>query len=165
MDTKKKTKKSQKTDELKDLLLRTQANFENYKKQSEKRIDDIRQIASKNIITQILPIIDNFELALKSSNNVADEFYQGIVLIYSQLSKTLEDNGVKIIGETEIFNPHIHEPIMKVPSPKSEGTIIETMQKGYMIHDKVLRAARVKISAGLTKSNPKQKNEINREDN
>ena len=73
--------------EMKDLLQRTQANFENYRKQTEKRVEDIRLMASKDIILQLLPVIDNFELALKSAdtNPNTDDFLSGIELIYSQL--------------------------------------------------------------------------------
>ena len=95
--------------EMKDLLQRTQANFENYRKQTEKRVEDIRLMASKDIILQLLPVIDNFELALKSAdtNPNKDDLLSGIELIYSQLFSILEDRGVSIIKKKD-FDPFFH---------------------------------------------------------
>lgn len=141
-------------DELKELLQRTQANFENYRKQTEKRVEEIIQLAAKDIITQIIPILDNFELALQvaGSSSEQSEFMEGIILIHSRLTNILKDNGVEEITAEGKFNPHIHEALMKIPSELPENTIIEILQKGYTLHGKLLRPARVKISAGQKES-------------
>ena len=141
-------------DELKELLQRTQANFENYRKQMEKRVEEIIQMASRNLITQILPILDNFELALQTTklSSEQSEFLKGITLIHSQLTKIFRDNGVEEINAEGNFNPHIHEALMKVPSELPENTIIEVLQKGYTLHSKLLRPAKVKLSAGKPES-------------
>ncbi len=147
-DSKKKPKPSAEA-ELKELLQRTQAGFENYKKQTEKRIEDIQEMASKRVIIQLLPILDNLELALKNAPTEENEFTKGIVLIHSQFHQLLEDNGIETIKtENETFDPHLHEALMKTPSDKPENTIIEEFQKGYMLNDIVIRHAKVKLSAG-----------------
>lgn len=141
-------KKLDQLQETTELLQRTQANFENFRKQTDKRIEEIRCIASKDMILQILPILDNFELALKSTEQKGD-FVSGVELIYAQLFTVLENNDIKIIEtENKMFDPHYHEALMKVESNLPENTIVEELQKGYLLHDKVVRHARVKISAG-----------------
>ncbi len=136
-----------------ELAKRTQANFENYRKQTEKRIEDIRQFASKDCIMQLLPIIDNFKLAIetakKKPSTETTDLLKGIELIYAQLHELLEKNDVKPIETVhQKFNPHLHEALMKIPSDLPENTIIEEFQAGYIMHDRVIRTARVKISAG-----------------
>ncbi len=138
----------QQMQDLRELAQRTQANFENYRKQTEKRITDITQMAAKDVIVEILPVLDNLELAFKNQGNLED-FKQGVELIYSQLKTILQDNNVKEIDTTgQSFNPHLHEALMKEPSSKPEGEILEEFQKGFVLHDKVIRHARVKVSAG-----------------
>jgi len=144
--------------ELKDLLQRTQANFENYRKQSEKRIEEIRSSAARSMIVELLPIVDHFALAFKSISSEKStefkeknqEFIQGIELIYSQLNNLLVNHHVhKVESLNKKFDPHFHEALLKVASPEAEGTIMEVFQDGYMLDGKVIRHARVKISAGI----------------
>ena len=136
-----------------DLLKRTQANFENYRKQTEKRIEEMKRFLAKDIIVQILPIIDNLELALKNvSEDNNSEFVKGIELIYAQLVEVLDQYEVKSIeSEGKKFDPYLHEPLMRVESDKHEGVIIEEFQKGYLLHGAVIRHAKVKVSAGKNK--------------
>lgn len=135
--------------ELKDLLQRTQANFENYRKQVEKRYEEMQQFAAKEILLQLLPIIDNFELALKSSCVNLEDFRKGMELIYAQLNTILEAEDVKPINtEKEKFNPYLHEALLKVESEQPQNIIIEEFQRGFTLHGQVLRPAKVKISAG-----------------
>jgi molecular chaperone GrpE (heat shock protein) len=139
--------------EMKDTLLRTQANYENFRKQTEKRVDEITLMAGKNIILKILPILDNFELALRNApKSDKQDLISGIELIYSQLHNILEEEGVKKIEVKENFDPYYHEALMKVPSEKPENTIIEELQKGYTLNDKVIRHSKVKLSAGGNKN-------------
>ncbi len=145
--------------EMTDLLKRTQANFENYRKQMEKRVEDITEMAAKNLILQLLPIIDNFELALKSiPHDQTTDFTKGIELIHAQLSELLQKNGVQAmecVGEK--FDPHKHEALLKVDSDKSTGIVLEEFQRGYMIKGIVIRHAKVKISSGPKFGDHKQK--------
>tara|TARA_Y100000310_G_scaffold335593_1_gene418008 strand:+ start:602 stop:1126 length:525 start_codon:yes stop_codon:yes gene_type:complete len=147
-----------KIQELTELLQRTQADSENYRKQTEKRIQDINQFAAKSIIIQILPILDNFELALKNTGANQKDFTKGVELIYSQLFTVLENQGVKTIQtENQEFNPYYHEALMKINSEKQENTIIEELQKGFMMNDKVIRPAKVKVSDGQEIKNNNEK--------
>lgn len=137
--------------EMKELVQRTQANFENYRKQTEKRIEEIRGTAARGIILHVLPIIDNFELALKNVHEQSD-FAKGIELIYSQLCGILEEQGVEVINtEKATFDPYYHEALLKVESDLPEHSILEEFQKGYLFKGQVLRHAKVKISAGKKK--------------
>ena len=135
--------------EMTELLKRTQANFENYRKQQEKRIEEIKSLAAKEIILQVIPVLDNFDLALKNSSINPQEFIKGVELIYSQLLEVLENNGVKpILTENQTFDPFYHEALMRVDSEFPVNTILEEWQKGFTLHNKVIRHAKVKISVG-----------------
>ncbi len=152
--------------EMKELVQRTQANFENYRKQTEKRIEDIRETAAKGIILQLLPILDNFELAFKSHAGEKNELLHGIELIYAQLFSVLEEQGVAVINTgKQKFDPYYHEALLKVESDLPENTILEEFQKGYTLKGQVIRHAKVKISAGPKKENQtEKKNQIQSEE-
>lgn len=147
--TKEKTQQSEEQiKELTELLQRTQANFENYRKQMEKRIEEIQNQANKNLIVQLLPILDDFELALKNTDNPPG-FIKGIKLIYSQISTILESDGLKSIKtENQRFDPYMHEALLKMNSDQPENKVLEEFQKGYLLNDQVIRHAKVKISSG-----------------
>ncbi len=135
--------------EMKDLLLRTQASFENYRKQTEKRMEEMQKMASREVILQVLPLLDNFNLALKNANCNPEEFKKGVELIYSQFFNVLEDNGVESIKtDDEMFDPYYHEALMKMASDLPENMIIEEFQKGFLLNGTVIRHSKVKISAG-----------------
>lgn len=135
-------------EELKELLQRTQANFENYRKQMEKRFQEIRNMAARKIILQILPVIDNFELALKQEQK-GEEFVKGMELIYSQLNDILEHNQIKIIEtKQQRFDPYLHEALLKVDSEQPEDQILEEFQRGFTLQGEVIRHAKVKVSSG-----------------
>src|SRR3989338_6729498 len=133
-------------EELTDTLKRLQAEFENYRKRIDKEKTEYRKYANAEIIAEILPIIDGFEIALK---NTADhkKFIDGMKLIYVQIYSMLEAQGLRLIKtDGEKFDPYKHEVLMKEESDKPEGTILEEFQKGYMLNGKVLRFSKVKIS-------------------
>ncbi|MFA6888022.1 MAG: nucleotide exchange factor GrpE [Candidatus Woesearchaeota archaeon] len=126
--------------DLTDTLQRLQAEFENYRKRSDRECNEFRQYANKKLIQDLLPLLDNFDLALKS---VKDE---GFRLIYSQLLEILGKYGLKKISCEGKFNPKIHEALLQEVSDKDQGTILEELQKGYIVGEVVLRPARVKIA-------------------
>jgi molecular chaperone GrpE len=106
------------------------------------------KFASAKLVDKLLSIVDSFELALRDTEN-NEQFSKGIELIFAQLFSTLESEGlrpIKCIGEK--FDPYKHEVMLKGPSDKDEDIVIEEMQKGYMINDKVLRHSKVKVSTG-----------------
>ena len=138
--------KNQKIEELTDTLKRLQAEFENYKKRADREKTEFTKYANAAIISEILPVIDSFELALKHSDE-KEKFVDGTKMIYAQIYSVLESEGLKQIEtEGEKFDPYRHEVLMKEESDKPEGTILEEFQKGYMLNDKVLRFSKVKVS-------------------
>jgi molecular chaperone GrpE len=144
--TAKKPKKENKIKELTETVQRLQADFENYKKRTEKEKQEFVKYACQNIVLDLLPILDNFELALQHTKN-QEEFVKGIELVYANFIDVLEKKGLKQINSiNKEFNPVIHEALMQEKSKESPGTIIEEFQKGYMINDKVIRPTKVKVA-------------------
>ena len=138
--------KTKSIEELTDTLKRLQAEFENYRKRIEKEKAEFVKYSNADIIADILPVLDSFEMALKHTNE-PQKFINGMKLIYAQLHSALEAEGLKPIkADGEKFDPYRHEVLMKEDSEKPEGTILEEFQKGYMLNDKVLRFSKVKIS-------------------
>ena len=134
--------------ELTDLLKRTQANFENYRKQTERRVEEIKLMAARDVLQQLLPVVDGFELAFKDTKN-KEEFVKGMEMLQEQLHTLLEKNALTpIVSVGMKFDPYQHEALMRVESEQPEGMIIEEFQRGYMLHGQVIRHALVKISAG-----------------
>lgn len=144
--TKKYNEEKQKNEELTDTLKRLQAEFENYKKWNAKEKTEFVKYANADVIAQMLPVLDSFEIALKNTSD-KDKFIEGMKMIYAQFYSILEAEGlkqIKCVGEK--FDPYRHEVLMKEESDKPEETILEEFQKGYMLNDKVLRHSKVKIS-------------------
>ena len=130
---------------------RTQADFVNYKKQSLEERQKLIQTANENLIYDLLPILDNFQLAAKhipkelENNN----WTQGIKQIEKQLENTLANEGlekIELIGME--FDPQIHEAIEEVDSDLGEGVVAEEVLAGYMFHGDIIRPAKVKVSKG-----------------
>ncbi|MBW2981817.1 nucleotide exchange factor GrpE [Candidatus Woesearchaeota archaeon] len=143
---KKDLKKKEKTEELTILLKKVQADFENYKKRVEKEKSEFTQFASQELIKKLLPLLDSFQLALSHDGN-HEEFKKGVELIYSQLWQTLESEGLKQIDALDKpFDPFFHEALMQEESEKPENTVIEELQKGFMLKDNVVRPTKVKIA-------------------
>ncbi len=130
-----------------DTLRRLQADFENYKKRVEKDSSLQREYASASFITKLLPIIDTFEIAIKNSQD-AEKFKQGTELIYAELMSTLKNEGLsKIDAKDKQFDPYLHEAMMAVEAKdKKKDTIIEVLQEGYKLKERVLRHSKVKIA-------------------
>lgn len=132
--------------ELTDTLKRLQAEFENYRKRSEKQNAEFRNYAQGALLEKIIPIVDNFELALLNTQS-KDEFVKGVEMIYAQLIDLLRKEGVEQIDAIgKDFSPYEHEALMQEESEKKPGTVIEVFQKGYIFKDRVLRHAKVKIA-------------------
>lgn len=142
----KKDPKDLKIEELTNLAKRVQADFENFKKQQEKEKAGFCKYASAELIKKFLPLLDSFQLALKSDNN-PEEFKKGVELIYSQFWQILQSEGIKPIEALgKELDPFCHEVLLQEKSDKPENTVIEELQKGYMMKDAVLRPAKVKIA-------------------
>ena len=135
-----------KTRELTDSLQRLQAEFENYKKRIERERQDLITYTSQNLIIKLLPIIDSFESALKNHKD-KNKFLEGMKLVFSQFYSTLEKEGLKQINPlNEKFDPYKHEVMMHEKTNKKENTITEVLQKGYILNNKVIRHAKIKIA-------------------
>ena len=138
--------KIQKIDELTDTLKRLQAEFENFKKRADREKTEFVKYAHADVISQLLPVLDSFEIALKNTSD-KEKFVEGIKIIYAQLYSALEAEGLKPIKAAGVrFDPYKHEVLMKEESDKPEETILEEFQKGYMLNDRVIRHSKVKIS-------------------
>lgn len=124
------------------------ADFDNYKKQQVKFLEELKQYATEGLIREIVPILDSFELALKTipDEEKTKEWKQGVFYIKSQLEDVLASRGMeKIKSMGEKFNPELHEAVESIESDKESGTILQELQKGYTLHGKVIRPARVKV--------------------
>jgi molecular chaperone GrpE len=145
-EAKKTDEKDKKIEELTDTLQRLQAEFENYRKYVEKQSHDFRKYAKADLICNLLSVLDSFELALKNTSD-KEKFVKGVELIFSQLFSTLEKEGLRPIkAEGEKLDPLKHEVLLKEKSDKEEDMVIEELQKGYMLGEKVIRHSKVKVS-------------------
>ena len=146
----KKDKKDQKIEELTDQYRRTLAEFDNYRKRTEKEKSAMFEVGAKNIIEKLLPVIDSFErgLATVSEEQKAEPFVEGMDKIYKQLVKQLEDAGVKEIEAMDKeFDPNLHNAVMHVEDENvGENIIVEVFQKGYTYRDSVVRHSMVKVA-------------------
>ena len=133
---------------LQDKYLRLYSDFENYKKRINRERLETLQMASKDLVSALLPILDDFERA-KANAKDDDSFGKGIELIYNKLYRVLEQEGLKAMETTgKVFDPELHEAITKLPAPskKMKGKILDTVEKGYFLKDKILRYAKVVVA-------------------
>ncbi len=130
----------QQIEELTKTIQLIQADFENYRKRTERENAEFRKYATKQLIIELLPVLDNLELALKSVND------DGIKLIYTHLFDILEKYGLRQIKAEGFFDPKYHEALLQEESDKEQNTILEVLQKGYIVGDTIVRPARVKIA-------------------
>ena len=146
----KKDKKDEKIDELTDRLTRQMAEFDNFRKRTEKEKSQMYEIGAKDIIEKILPVVDNFERGLSSmgEEEKATPFAEGMEKIYKQLMTTLDGIGVKPIEAVgKEFNPDFHNAVMHVEDEElGENIVAEEFQKGYMYRDSVVRHSMVKVA-------------------
>jgi molecular chaperone GrpE len=156
----------------KDRMLRTAAEFENYKKRAEREKNEFMKYIATEFVMDLLPIMDNLERAInvadqKETENTSaggqgsESFREGIKLIYKQLQDVLTKRGVTPIEAVgKPFDPNIHEAVMQAPSDRyPENVVSEEFQKGYMLHDRVIKASMVSVSMGKSPSEEEEKNE------
>jgi molecular chaperone GrpE len=134
-----------------DRLLRLSAEFENYKKRSSRELTDFRKFANEQIIKDLLGVIDNLERALASAADQegnAGSIAEGVELTLKEILKILERNGVTAIAaEGETFDPTYHQAVMQQETPdKPPNTVIQELQKGYLLHNRLLRPSMVAVS-------------------
>jgi molecular chaperone GrpE len=131
--------------DIKNTLQRVYAEFQNYKKRTDEDKQRLVELSNEDLLKKILPVVDSLELAL-SHKKQDDDFSRGIELIHAQLIQVLEDEGVRRILSNGKFDPKLHEVLMTENSQKEEGVILDEIQKGYFLGNKILRHAKVKIA-------------------
>ena len=146
----KKDKKDEQIEELKDKLTRQMAEFDNFRKRTEKEKSAMYEIGAKDIIEKILPIVDNFErgLGAVTEEQKEDSFVAGMEMIYKQIMTTLDSVGVKAIEAVgNEFDPDFHNAVMHVEDEEvGENIVVEEFQKGYTYRDTVVRHSMVKVA-------------------
>ena len=145
----KKDKKDEKIEELTDRLTRQMAEFDNFRKRTDREKSQMYEVGAKDIIEKILPVVDNFErgLASISEEEKGNGFADGMQMIYKQLMTELENLGVKPIEAVgQEFNPDYHNAVMQVESEEYEsGIVAQELQKGYMYRESVVRHSMVAV--------------------
>jgi molecular chaperone GrpE len=135
-------------DEYLDALQRLKADFENYRKRAAREYSDTVVRANERLVKELLPVLDDLGRALVAADEHEEvKLVEGVQLVHRQLSALLEREGLAEIETDGRFDPHVHEALMSQPSEEDEGTVIEVVQKGYRLGDRVLRPARVVVAA------------------
>lgn len=135
-------------EQLNDRLLRTLAEYDNYRKRSQKEKETAFGDSKADVINKMLPVMDNFERALDNKDASAEDLRKGLEMIYAQLSDFLSKQSVEAFGEKgEQFNPNIHNAVMHIEDEnEEENTIVEVFSKGYKMGDRIIRPAMVKVA-------------------
>ncbi|PHR32850.1 MAG: nucleotide exchange factor GrpE [Fluviicola sp.] len=139
-----------KYNELNDKYLRIHAEFDNYRKRTNKEKIDIIGSANAALLKDLLPVMDDFERAMANNENIDDVqgMKEGISLIFNKFKMTLENKGLKpMVVDGEVFDAEIHEAIANIPAPKKKlkGKVVEAVEKGYYLNEKVIRYAKVVV--------------------
>jgi molecular chaperone GrpE len=131
-----------------DDLKRLAAEFENYKKRTAREQASLSARAAERLVKELLPIVDDLERALVAAEEHQEaQLEEGVRLVHRQLAAALEREGLAEIEVDGKFDPHVHEALLSQPSDADEGSVIEVLQKGYRLGDRVLRPARVVVAA------------------
>ena len=135
-------------DEAIDRWKRAAADFDNFKKRAAREREEYVAFANERLVTDLLPILDDLERALAAVGEHQEATVEeGVRLVHRSLESLLERNGVRVIETNGKFDPHVHEALLSQPSDAEEGSVIDVVQKGYTIGDRVVRPARVVIAA------------------
>ena len=136
-------------DDLKELLLRRQAEFDNFRKRTEKERSEYLQYAGMETVRDLLPIVDDFDRALKAECS-SPEYAKGVEMIHGRMYETLKKMGLEPIDATgKPFDPHLHQAVERVETGDAEdGAILDEFQRGYFFKGKMLRPSMVKVAVG-----------------
>ena len=136
-------------DEYLDALQRLKAEFENYRKRVARDQGDLVARASERLVKQLLPVLDDLERALVAAEEHEEAMLEeGVALVHRALADALAKEGLVEVDTEGTFDPHMQEALLAQPSEEPEGAVIQVLQKGYKLGDRVLRPARVVVSAG-----------------
>ena len=134
-------------EELIDTLQRLQADFDNYRKRAARDQEALVARAGERIVKELLPTLDDLERALEAAEEHQEaKLEEGVKLVHRQLQQLLEREGLAPVETDGKFDPHVHEALLKQPSESEEGSVVEVLQKGYRLGDRVLRPARVVVA-------------------
>lgn len=150
-----------KADEYYDKYLRLQAEFDNTRKRQQRQQDEFMKYANEGIILEMLGVLDDLErsvTAREEKHQDAEAFLKGVEMILSHLYEMLKKHDVKPIeAKGAVFDPHLHEALMQVEDDGvAENTVVEEMQKGYLLGDRVIRTAKVRVATAKTAKNPQR---------
>ena len=138
-----------KRDEYLDNLQRLAADFDNFRKRAARDQEALSARAHERLVKELLPVLDDLERALDAASKHEEaKLEEGVELVERELRQALEREGLVEIATDGTFDPHVHEALLTQPSEDAEGSILEVLQKGYQLGDRVLRPARVTLSAG-----------------
>ena len=131
-----------------DRILRLQADFENFRRRTAKEKEELAAVITQNLLTDLLPLLDNFERAMAVEQTDGEAFQKGVEMIFTQLREVLDKHGLEgIEAEGQPFDPNIHQAVMRVENPDVEdGTITQVLQKGYQAKGRVIRPAMVQVA-------------------
>lgn len=140
----------EKYNELNDKYLRLYSEFDNFRRRTAKERLDLFKTAGQDILTDLIPVLDDFERALKNMDNSGDvkTIREGVDLVYNKFKSTLTNKGLKPFKSKEKdFDPDFHEAVTKIPAPKKKlsGKVVDVIEEGYMLNDKVIRFAKVVV--------------------
>jgi molecular chaperone GrpE len=134
--------------EVDERLLRLAADFENYKKRAARERQEYVTLANERLIAELLPILDDLERALAAAEEHQEaQLEEGVRLVHRSLASLLERHGLSPIDTDGRFDPHVHEALLSQPSDAEEGSVLDVVQKGYKLGDRVVRPARVVVAA------------------
>ncbi len=143
-------RKARERDEFLDMLQRTRADYENYQKRVARQLDEARKFAVQPFARDLLGVLDNLERAIEAGEKVAgaEAIVQGVRMVYQELLRIFERHGIRPIeSDGELFDPAYHEAVAQEETDEvPPGRVVRTLQRGYMLHDRLLRAAKVVVS-------------------
>ena len=139
-----------KAEELKDQLLRSRAEFENFRKRTAREVERIRKTATESVIHDLLPVLDNLELALEHAEDAVGPIADGVKMVLKQLLGVLERNGLEPIEALgRPFDPKVHEAISEIESAEvPKDNVAQEFQRGYTLGGQILRPSKVVVSLG-----------------
>jgi molecular chaperone GrpE len=142
------TEVTRERDEYLDALQRLQAEFANYRKRTAREQTELSTRASERVLKELLPIVDDLERALEAAAAHEEaKLEDGVRLVHRSLTELLAKEGLVEVETNGKFDPHVHEALLSQPSDEEEGSVVEVLQKGYRLGDRVLRPARVVVAA------------------
>ena len=131
-----------------DRILRLQADFENFRRRTAKEKEELTAVITQNMLTDLLPLLDNFERAMTVEQTDIEAFQKGVEMIFTQLREVMEKHGLeKIEAEGQVFDPNLHQAVMRVENPDVEdGVITQVLQQGYRAKGRVIRPSMVQVA-------------------